>query len=103
MTKKKPNNPKRRDIAELSTLDDFLKEDGVFEKFQTRAIKEVLAWQLAVAMKKKKLSRQRLARAMGTSRSQISRLLNPNDGNVTLNTLQRAAAMVGCKVRLELV
>ncbi len=103
VTKKMTKLVKRRDIAELSTLDDFLKEEGVFEQFQARAIKEVLAWQLMEAMKEKKLSRKRLAHAMGTSRSQISRLLDPQDGNVTLTTLQRAAAMVGRKVRLELV
>ena len=94
---------KPRSIQELSTLDDFLKEEGVFDEFQARAIKEVLAWQLETAMKEKRMSRKRLAEAMGTSRSQISRLLDPKDGNVTLTTLQRAAAMVGRKVRLELV
>ena len=94
---------KPRSIHDLSTLDDFLKEEGVFEEFQARAIKEVLAWQLENAMKEKRMSRKRLAEAMGTSRSQISRLLDPTDGNVTIETLQRAAAMVGRKVRLDLV
>ena len=55
------------------------------------------------AMKARGLSRNRLAKEMGTSRSQISRLLDPSDGNVTLLTLQRAAEMLGRKVRLELV
>ena len=86
-----------------STLDDHLKEEGALEEFQAQAIKEVLAWQIEQAMKERKLSRKRMAEAMGTSRSQIGRLLDPNDGNVTLNTLQRAAAIVGRKVRLELV
>ena len=86
-----------------STLDEFLEEEGTREAFQAVAIKEVLAWQLSKAMKAKGLSRNRLAKEMGTSRSQISRLLDPADGNVTLVTLQRAAAMVGRKVRLELV
>ena len=54
-------------------------------------------------MKAQKLSRRRLAERMGTSRSQIGRLLDPNDGNVTLATLQRAAEMLGRKVRLDLV
>jgi antitoxin HicB len=49
------------------------------------------------------LSRKGLAARMGTSRSQISRLLDPKDGNVTLLTLQRAAELLGRKVRLELV
>jgi len=86
-----------------STLDSFLKEEGVIEAFEARAIKEVVAWQLQRAMKQRKLSKARMAAAMGTSRTQIDRLLNPDDGNVTLATLQRAALVVGRKVRLELV
>ncbi len=86
-----------------ATLDDFLEEEGVLEAFEARAIKEVIAWQLQQAMKQHKLSKARMAAAMGTSRTQIDRLLNPDDGNVTLATLQRAAIVVGRKVRLELV
>jgi DNA-binding Xre family transcriptional regulator len=92
-----------RSVAELSTLDDFLKEDGKFEEFEAIAIKEVLAWQIAEAMKKRKISRSGLAERMGTSRSQVARLLDPKNGNVTLLTLQRAAKIVGRKLRLELV
>jgi antitoxin HicB len=54
-------------------------------------------------MKVQGLSRKRLAERMGTSRSQVGRLLDPTDGNVTINTLQRAAELIGRKVRLELV
>ena len=54
-------------------------------------------------MKTQKLSRRRLPKRMGTSRSQIGRLLDPKDGNVTLSTLQRAAEILGRKVRLDLV
>lgn len=97
-TKKKTRNPHRG-----STLDDFLREEGIFEKTQTLAIKEVLAWQITQAMQARKLSRKRMAEEMGTSRSQISRLLDPRDGNVTLATLERAAQIVGRKVRVELV
>jgi len=92
-----------RSVQELSTLDEFLAEEGTLETFQTTAIKEVLAWQIEQAMKEQKLSRKRLAERMGTSRSQVGRLLDPKDGNVTLKTLQRAAEIVGRKVRLELV
>ena len=99
----KKKNKSRRSAAKLSVLDDLLKEDGKLEEFQAVAIKEVLAWQLGEAMKAGKLSRKRLAERMGTSRSQISRLLDPTDGNVTINTLQRAARMVGRSLRLELV
>jgi predicted XRE-type DNA-binding protein len=92
-----------RSSAELSTLDDFLREEGKPEEFEAVAIKEVLAWQIAEAMRKSNLSRKRLAEQMKTSRSQVSRLLDPKDGNVTLTTLQRAATIVGRKLRLELV
>jgi antitoxin HicB len=92
-----------RSAAKLSTLDDLLKVDGKLEEFEAVAIKEVLAWQLADAMRPGKISRKGLAERMGTSRSQVSRLLDPKDGNVRLSTLQRAARMVGRSLRLELV
>ncbi len=101
MIKKKKKTP--RSAAKLSALDDVLKSDGKLEEFEAVAIKEVLAWQLAEAMKTGKMSRKRLAERMKTSRSQISRLLDPKDGNVTIATLQRAAKMVGRTLRLELV
>jgi len=92
-----------RSTVGLGTLDGFLKEQGKFEDFQATAIKEVLAWQITEAMKANNISRKGLAERMKTSRSQISRLLDPKDGNVTLSTLQRAAKMVGRSLRLELV
>lgn len=85
-----------------STLDDFLKEEGIYEGTQTKAIKEVVAWELAEAMKAQSLSKTRMATLLKTSRSQIDRLLDPTS-DVTLSTLQRAAALVGRKVRIELV
>jgi antitoxin HicB len=88
--------------ADFSTLDDLLTGDGTLESFQAVAIKEVLAWQLEQAMKEQNLSRKRLAERMGTSRSQVGRLLDPKDGNVTLSTLQRAAEVVGRKVKIDL-
>jgi predicted XRE-type DNA-binding protein len=91
-----------RSIKGLSKLDDFLAEEGKLDEFEATAIKEVLAWQLAEAMKAQNLSRKRLAERMQTSRSQISRLLDPKNGNVTIATLQRAARMVGRTLRLEL-
>ena len=93
----------RRTTDELTTLDDFLAEEGKLETFEAVAIKEVLAWELDQAMKAGKISRKSMAERMGTSRSQVGRLLDPTDGNVTLSTLQRAAEIVGRKVRIELV
>lgn len=86
-----------------STLDSCLGEEGVLAEFQAKAIKEVIAWQLAEAMRERKLSKNRLAAMMHTSRTQVNRLLDPNDGNVTIETLQRAAAVVGRRVELQLV
>lgn len=86
-----------------STLDSFLETEGVLAEFQAKAIKEVIAWQLADAMKQRGLTKTRLAALMHTSRTQVDRVLDPNDGNVTIQTLQRAAAIVGRRVQLELL
>jgi DNA-binding phage protein len=86
-----------------STLDEFLTQEGVLEEFQARAIKEVVAWQLAEAMRERKLSKNQLATQMRTSRTQIDRVLDPEAGNVTIETLQRAAALVGRRLKIELV
>jgi hypothetical protein len=86
-----------------STLDSFLKADGVLAEFQAKAIKEVIAWQLTDAMKERGLTKTRLAALMHTSRTQIDRVLDPDDGNVTIETLQRAAAIVGRRVQLALI
>ena len=86
-----------------SSLDDLLSEEGVLETFQAIAIKEVIAWQLQQAMTEMKLSRRKLALLMKTSRTQVDRVLDPTDGNVTIATLQRAASVIGRKVSVALV
>jgi hypothetical protein len=85
-----------------SGVDDFLKEEGIFEEAQAQAVKEVVAWQLAEAMKKKKISKNKLARLLKTSRTQVDRILDPKN-DITLGSLQRAAAIVGRRVTIELV
>ena len=85
-----------------SSLDSFLKDEGSFDEAQALAIKEVVVWQLTEAMAKQSLSKARLAVMLKTSRSQVDRLLDPTR-DVTLSTLQRAAALVGRKVQIELV
>lgn len=72
-------------------------------EFQAQAIKEVIARQLTEAMKDRELTKTRLAELMHTSRTRINRMLDPSDGNVTIETLQRAAAVVGRRVQVELV
>jgi hypothetical protein len=70
MKKKKKG---RRSTRGLTTLDEFLKDEGTLEEFEAVAIKEVIAWQIAEAMRLQNLSRKRLAERMKTSRSQIGR------------------------------
>jgi hypothetical protein len=86
-----------------STLDAFLKEEGVLEEFQAAAIKRVIAPQIQQEMEKKQLSKTAMAQRMKTSRAQLNRLLDPEDGNVTIETLQRAASILGREIRVELV
>lgn len=85
-----------------SSIDDFLKEEGIFEEAQAQAVKEVVAWQLAEAMKEQKISKNKLAKLLKTSRTQVDRILDPKN-DITLGSLQRAAAMVGRRVTIELV
>lgn len=85
-----------------SSIDDFLKQEGIFEAAQAQAVKEVVAWQLDEAMKKQKISKNRMAALLKTSRTQVDRLLNPKS-DITLSTLQRAATIVGRRVLIELV
>jgi plasmid maintenance system antidote protein VapI len=85
-----------------SSIDDFLKEEGIFEESQAQAVKEVVAWQLADAMKKKNISKNKMATLLKTSRTQVDRILDPKN-DITLGSLQRAAAMVGRRLTIELV
>jgi len=63
----------------------------------------VIAWQLAQAMRRRGIHKVHMAERMGTSRSQVDRLLDPTNNKVQLDTLQRAARAVGATLRLELV
>ena len=85
-----------------SRIDDFLKEEGIFEATQAQAVKEVVAWQLAEAMKKRKISKKKMAMLLKTSRTQVDRLVDAKN-DITLSSLQRAAAIVGRRVAIELV
>ena len=85
-----------------ASIEEFLKAEGIFEEAQTQAVKEVVAWQLAEAMKKKRISKNKMATLLKTSRTQVDRLLDARD-DITLSSLQRAAAVVGRRVTIELV
>jgi predicted DNA-binding protein (UPF0251 family) len=85
-----------------SSIDNFMKDEGIFEEAQAQAIKEVVAWQLAEAMEKMKISKNKMAKMLKTSRTQVDRLLDPKN-DITLRSLQKAAAVVGRRVSIELV
>ena len=86
-----------------SSFDELLEEEGIYEDVQAVAIKRVLSWQLQQAMDSAHITKAEMARRMQTSRSHLDRLLDPANERVQLDTLIKAAAAVGKRVRIELV
>jgi DNA-binding phage protein len=85
-----------------STLDDFLRQEGIRDTARAEAVTRVVAWQLGQEMQRQGIAKARLAELMHASRAQVDRILSAR-GNVTIETLQRAATLVGRELRLELV
>ena len=85
-----------------SDFDDFLKEEGIREEVTAAAIKRVIAWQLAEAMKRMHITKTEMATRMRTSRAVVNRLLDEDDTSVTLATLARASLAVGIPLKIEL-
>ena len=83
-----------------ATLDELLVEDGIREVAKAEALTRVLAWQLSQEMERQGITKAALAERMHTSRTQVDRILKAK-GNVTIESLQRAAALVGRELRLE--
>ena len=86
-----------------SSLNNFLKEEGLYAECTATAVKRVLAHQLAQEMKRKNLTKTEMAKQMKTSRAQLDRLLDPEKTGVSLETITRAASVVGRQLRIELV
>ena len=86
-----------------SSFDSFLAEEGILEECEERAVKELLAMQVASAMKVEGISKAEMARRMKTSRPAPDRLLDAANASVRLHTLQRAATAVGKSLRLDLL
>ena len=95
MPRKKPH----RHVG--SDFEDFLVEDGRLHESTARAVKRVLAWDVAQAMERDQISQAELARRMRTSRAVVRRLLDPDDTAVTLATLTRVAIALGRTVRFK--
>jgi hypothetical protein len=92
-----------RNKATGSSFDSFLAEKGILEEVHARAIKEVVAWQLDRRRRELKLTKRAMAERLKTSRTQIERLLDPTNDHVQLDTLQKAARLVGREIRIDLV
>ncbi len=86
-----------------SSFDDFLREEGLLEEVEAAALKKVIAAALARKMKLTNLSVAALARRLGTSRAAVNRVLDERNTSITLHTLTRAAAMVGCRLKVQIV
>ncbi len=86
-----------------SNFDDFLEEEGLLADVEATAIKRVIAYQVEELMEAQQLTKTEMAARMQTSRASLNRLLDPTNRSVTLQTLERAAAALGKRLRVELV
>ena len=86
-----------------SSFDDFLQSENLSEECTAKAVKRVLARQLAEEMKRQNLTKTEMAKQMQTSRAQLDRLLDPEKTGVSIETITRAASVVGRQLRIELV
>jgi antitoxin HicB len=85
-----------------SNFDDFLKDEGMFEEVQAKALKRALAEQIEESMQAANISKVKMAELMATSRSQLDRVLDPNNVSVQLDTLMKAARAVGKTVEIKI-
>jgi antitoxin HicB len=86
-----------------SSFDEFLKQDGIYEEVTAKALKRALAEQLEEAMAAKDINKSAMAKKMETSRSQVDRLLDPENLKIQFDSLVRAAAALGKSVEIRLV
>ncbi len=84
-------------------FDQFLQEEGIYEEVQLMAIKKTISHQIKMLMSKENIKKSELAQRMGTSRSSLERLLREESSNVTLNTINKAALVLGKRVDISLV
>ena len=85
-----------------SSFDDFLKDEGMFEEVQAKALKRALSEQIEESMQAANISKVKMAELMATSRSQLDRVLDPDNISVQLDTLMKAARAVGKTVEIKI-
>jgi DNA-binding Xre family transcriptional regulator len=86
-----------------SSFDDFLEEEAIGAEVEAGAVKKVIAYQLRETLEKEHLTKTELAQRLTTSRAAVDRLLDPDNESVTLLTLQKAASVLGKKLKLALI
>jgi antitoxin HicB len=84
-----------------SSFEDFLREEGIYEEVEAAAIKKVIACMIEQSMLETHVSKSEMARRMGTSRTQLDRLLDPAYHSVTLATIAKAASALGKKISIS--
>ena len=84
-----------------SKFDDFLEEEGLLQESEAIAIKRVIAYALEQKMLKDNMSINRLAKELETSRTAISRILDPENTSITLNTIEKVAKYLGKRIILS--
>jgi predicted XRE-type DNA-binding protein len=100
---KKAQARKKRVSRTGGGVESVLAADDLLQDAEAMAIKRVLAWQLEKSMKTQGVSKQALATRMSTSRSQLDRLLDPENSTVQLDTVARAARALGKRLEVRLV
>ena len=85
-----------------SSLDDFLKAENLFEEVHAKALKRALAEQISDGMAAANLTKMAMAAKMSTSRSQLDRVLDPDNISIQLDTLIKAARAVGKVVEIKI-
>lgn len=84
-----------------SAFDDFLENEGILAEAEAIATKRVITRMLEQYKEEKNLSKVAMAKTIGTSRSELDRLLNPENTSITLSTISRVAAALGKKITLQ--
>jgi len=89
-------------ISHERTFEDFLEEDGMLEEVDAAALKRVIVWKLEDQMKALGQTKSSMAKRLLTSRTQVDRLLDPDNTKVQLDTIQRAAKQLGLRMMVKL-
>jgi len=86
-----------------SSFDDFLEEENILAESDSIAIKRVIAFEVEKSMQEKHITKTEMAKRMGTSRSSLTRLLDPLNNSITLATIETALAAIGKRVQIQIV